>query len=382
MTSTRKLIGYYAAFTGLGLVGASLGQTLGDLARQTGSLLSEVSVLFAGRSLGYMLGALLGGRVYDRTSGHPVLFVVLASLAMLLGVTPVVSNLPTLVAVTAGAGLALGMLDVGCNSLLVWEFDKKSPPFLNGLHFTYGIGAFLSPIIIARATVWGGDFAWGYWALAVWVLAPGVWLATLASPTPIHPEERTGDRPVPRMFVALVVLFFFIYTGAEASFGGWFYTYALRTGLGDEQGAAYLTSMFWGSVALGRLASIPIAARFRPSTVLAASLAGGIASVAVMYFSTGMVAICWIAACAAGLSLAAVFPSMLSLARARGVVASRVISLFFAAASLGGMAFPWIVGQYFESVGPNVVMAIIGLNLIAGFAVFAAADFVGRRSLA
>src|SRR5690606_31113963 len=68
---------YYLSFIVLGLVLAVLGPTLPYLADQTGSQLSQVSILFAARSLGGFSGALLAGRVYDRRAGHPIVMATL-----------------------------------------------------------------------------------------------------------------------------------------------------------------------------------------------------------------------------------------------------------------------------------------------------------------
>ena len=65
-----KTASYYAAFVALGLVTASLGPTLPGLAENTGTLLSEISYLFTTRSMGYLIGSFLGGRLYDRIKGH------------------------------------------------------------------------------------------------------------------------------------------------------------------------------------------------------------------------------------------------------------------------------------------------------------------------
>jgi hypothetical protein len=61
---------YYAAYVSLGLTTASLGPLLPLLADQTHTLLNQVSILFTARWLGYLIGSLVIGRVYDRRSGH------------------------------------------------------------------------------------------------------------------------------------------------------------------------------------------------------------------------------------------------------------------------------------------------------------------------
>ena len=67
---------------------AVLGPTLPALAEQTGAELGEISFLFTARSLGYIVGALLGGRLLDRLRGHPVLALSLGVMALALGIVP------------------------------------------------------------------------------------------------------------------------------------------------------------------------------------------------------------------------------------------------------------------------------------------------------
>jgi FHS family Na+ dependent glucose MFS transporter 1 len=88
-----KTIAYYAAFVALGLVVASLGPTLPGLAEHTRTRLSEISFLFTARSLGYLLGSLLGGRLYDRVPGHWVMVTVLIMMAVMLTLAPLMSLL-------------------------------------------------------------------------------------------------------------------------------------------------------------------------------------------------------------------------------------------------------------------------------------------------
>jgi len=139
----NRTIGYYAAFIALGLTTSSMGPTLPGLAQQTGSKLGQVSILFTARSLGYLLGSYRGGRFFDRFAGHHVLVLSLISMMVMMMLTPTVPLLWLLAALMVAQGFGEGMLDVGGNALLVWTYKEKVGPFMNGLHFFYGIGAFL-----------------------------------------------------------------------------------------------------------------------------------------------------------------------------------------------------------------------------------------------
>jgi MFS transporter, FHS family, Na+ dependent glucose transporter 1 len=355
---------YYAAFIGLGLIGVSLGPTLPGLAEQTRSNLSGISFLFTARSLGYMLGSFLGGRLYDRVPGHPVMGGMLLLMAAMAALAPVVPLLWLLTAVLLVLGVAEGILDVGGNTLLVWVHGREVGPFMNGLHFFFGIGAFLSPIIIAQAVLLSGDITWAYWSLAILVVPMALWLLRLPSPAD-RARSKDGTRTrINYPLVLLFALFFFLHVAAEGSFGGWIYTYALAQNLAGEATAAYLTSTFWGGLTAGRLLAIPLAARLRPRTMLFGDLVGCLVSVGLILAWPHSLLAAWIGTFGMGLAIASLFPTSISFAERRMRITGEVTGWLLAGASLGGMTVPWLIGQFFESIGPTVAMIIILADVV------------------
>jgi len=374
-----RTIGYYAAFVALGLIAVSLGPTLPGLAEHTGTRLSEISFLFIARSLGYLLGSFRGGRLYDRVPGHPVMAAALAVMAVMALLVPLMPLLWLLVAVLLFLGMAEGTLDVGGNTLLVWVHGRRVGPFMNGLHFFFGVGAFLSPVIIARAVLVSGDITWAYWALALLALPVAVGLLRLPSPA-AQPESRgAADGQADRLLLALIAAFFFLHVGAESSFGGWVFTYAVRLGLSDKTTAAYLTSAFWGSLTLGRFLAIPIAARLAPRTILFGDLVAGLASVTIILLWPGSRVAIWLGTCGAGLAIASLFPTSLSFAERCMPITGRVTGWFLVGASAGGMSLPWLIGQLFEPVGPRVTMFAILADLVVAVSVLTALTLCAAR---
>ena len=65
----RRTFGYYFLFICLGLDSAIIGPTLPALADQTRSRLGDMGLLFLVGAIGYTLGTLIGGRVFDRVRG-------------------------------------------------------------------------------------------------------------------------------------------------------------------------------------------------------------------------------------------------------------------------------------------------------------------------
>lgn len=381
-----KTAAYCAAFIALGLTHSSLGPTLTDLARHTGTVLAEISFVFTTRALGYLMGSFFGGRLYDRMKGHPLMGGVLVAVTVFMGVTPLLSGLWALVAVLFLLGMVEGVVDVGGNTLLVWVHGDGVAPYMNALHFFFGVGAFLSPIVVARALALTGDIVWAYWVLALLVLPVAAVLLCLPSPpapTRGADASEAGEgvvRGAP-LLVAFVAVFFFLYVGAEGSFGGWIATYAQVMDLGTAETAAYLTSAFWGALMVGRLLSIPLTARFRPRQVLTVDLIGCLLSVGLVMLWPSVAWVVWAGTFGAGLFMASIFPTMISLAGRRMTITGKITAWFFVGGSLGGMTLPWVIGQLFATVGPWVVILAIFVSAAAAALVFAGLLAVFRQPL-
>ena len=367
-------IGYFAGFVALGLAYAALGPTLADLASNVSTDLTRISYVLSARGLGYLVGSLVGGWLYDRSKGNPVMAAALAIAAVIMVAIPLVSALWLLVGVVFLFGVFLGAVDVGGNTLLVWLHRDEVDPYMNALHFFFGVGAFLSPLVIAQAVSVTAEIVWGYWILAILLLPAAAFLARRPSPSAMA-DERGGSQPTggdgQLGLVLLIAVFFFLYVGAEASFGGWIATYARTTGLGDATTAAYLTSAFWGAVTVGRLLAVPLSARYAPRQVLVADLALCLISALILVIWVGQPVATWVGAIGAGLGLASIFPTALSFAEKRLRITGTVTSLFFVGASLGGMSIPWLIGQLFENVGARVMVLVIAAAILLDILVFA-----------
>jgi len=366
----NQTIGYFASFISLGLATASLGPALPYLAENTNSLIGEVSILFSTKAAGYLLGSIVGGRLYDRLPGNLVAFIAILGIGATMALAPIIPLLWVLAAVLFILGMVEGALDVGCNAMLVWVHGSDVGPYMNALHFFFGIGTFITPIIIAQSVLLSGEITWGFWVIALLMIPVALWVSRVASP--MHPtaqNERGGRTNIKLMM--LIVAFLVMYVGAEVGFGGWVYTYALKQNLANETSGAYLTSAFWGSFTAGRLLSIPIAARLRPRWILLGDLIGSIFSIVLIILLPDSVYVLWAGAILLGLSMASIFPTMFTLAERRMTLTGKVTSWFFVGASVGAMFFPWLMGQFFEKIHPLAIMFVILGDLVLAILLYA-----------
>lgn len=352
-------IGYYAAFIVLGLMVAVSGPALPTLAERTHSRLDQFSFVLAVKALGYLFGGLLGGRLYDRLPGHLLLAGMLFAAGAFASLVPFISWLWLMAVVLFLLGFTEGTIDVGGNSLLGWVHGSKVGPFMNGLHFFFGVGALLAPTIFAQVMLLTGHINWAFWIFALIALPVGLYVMRLPSPVaPAAPRDESAA-PVRRSPVALFVFFFFVYVCAEAGYSNWIYTYAVTLNLSSRTMAAYLTSTFWGSFTLGRLLGVPIATRFKPQVMLYTDMVGCLVSLGVILLWPGSAVALWVGTLGLGFSMASIFPSAMVLAGQRMHLTGEITGLYLMGAGAGGMFLPWFIGQMFERIGPGVTMDII-----------------------
>jgi FHS family Na+ dependent glucose MFS transporter 1 len=361
---------YWAAILSLGLVSASLGPTLLGLAENTRSEISQISYLFLARSTGYMLGTLTGGRAIDRVPGHYALAAAVVLMCTMMFIVPSVSVLIVLAAVLLIVGLAEGTVDVGTNTLLVWVHRDGVGPYMNALHFFFGVGAFLSPIIVVQIVAATGGITWAYRALALIILPLAVWIMRLPSPQHMAVAKSARTQRQNVTLLALIAFFMFLTVGAEVTFGGWIYAFSVTVGVASDKTAGYLTSAFWLALTIGRLIGIPIAVWARPRNILGVDLLGCILSVGVILAWPEERWAVWTGAVGLGFFMATIFATMFLWAERRLDMTGSTARWFFVGASLGSMTVPFLAGQLFDRVGPTAAMSTIFFVLVANLMVF------------
>ena len=376
----RIAAAYYATYVLIGLMLTSIGPSLDALQAQSGSTTGTIALLFTANSLGYIAGSLLAARLYARLPGHRVVAVALLGMALLTVTVPVLATAELLMLVFALIGLALGVMDVGGNTLIVWLYGADVPPYMNALHLSFGLGAFAGPLVFAIIALTTGNAATTFWLFAALMVPVALWLTRLPSPdrpdTPRVGPDGTGVLRRYAWLAGLIALFFFMHMGGELAFGGWIFTYA--DGItGSETTARLVNSAFWGGLVVGRVVAIPLAVRLSPRAMLQVDLVGTVLSLALLAVLPDSVPALWIGTIGFGFFVASMIPSSFNLAARRMPITSQVSSTFLVGGSLGSMTLPWLVGQLYVPVGPLSVVYVTGAAMLAAWVLFGL--IVGQR---
>jgi FHS family Na+ dependent glucose MFS transporter 1 len=368
---------------------AVIGPTLSDLAGQTGSTLGEIGMVFFLGAGGVSLGTLLGGWTLDRTSGRLVLGAAQIISGSLLFLVPHVGWYVPLLALFVIKGIAGGVVGTGANTLLQWTHGAKAAPFVNALHFFFGLGAFLSPLLLGLLLSAGAAYSDVYTLLALFDISVGAAvLVRLSVPqAPQMGHREAGATGTHSSYLAPIVvaamLFLFFYVSAELTFGGWVYTYAVTLGLADPARAAYLTSLFWLAFTLGRLISIPVAVRISSAHVLVAALIGCTAFLGLLVVFPASPGVMWLAVAGVGFSMAPMWPSGYNLAVQSIHLTARLGAVIMLGDSIGGMVLPGLTGLFMERAGAAAMTKLVLASMVATAVAFGAiALFRARRRAA
>jgi fucose permease len=376
-----KTILYSLAFISLGLVSGSLGPTISGLAARTHSQMHEISSLFVVRSLGTMIGAVLIGRLYDRVAGHPLLGASLLASALLMVLTPMAHLLWVLLAISIFLGLAGGSINVGGNALVVLAHGERSRPFMSALHFAFGLGGFLAPILFTGFLGRDDGLQLTYWTLAALTVPTALLILFTRSPQHQHHERKTAAMQLPPLTLTLFILFFFLEVGAEASVMGWYFSYASSRGV-SEQTAGLMNSGFWAAFTFGRLTTIWLSLRFNAISVIIAQLRVAMAIGVALLVLPASPELMWAGAIGFGLAVAPIFPSMFGYAQRLMGLSGKLTGYFMVGSSAGAMFWPWLIGQFFQSQGPQVMIFVALFDLIGALAAVFALHRANARSTA
>ena len=367
------------------MTGAVFGPSILKLGEQTQSTLGVISMIFPTRALSYLVGSWIAGYVFDKFRGHRLLIRILPIIGITMALIPFLKDPLTLIIVSMVMAVATGMVDVGCNSLLFRVPDIDIAPAMNGLHFFFGLGSFIAPLVLAGSLHFSNGIQWGFWGLGLFSLLILVQFIRLTEPgkneisLPDTREPSLGQLSKQKQLIWVIALFFFAFVGVEIGYGDWLAAYSITSGLAREKTATLLTSTYWGAFTLSRLISIPLAVKLKPKWVLLIDMVGSVVGLGLVFLFPHRSSILWVGTIILGLSVASLFPTMLTFAEGLLPMTGRVTSIFFVSGSVGSIFLPWLIGRSVEKLGPAFIVQVLFLTLILAFIIFLGLMVVSKK---
>jgi FHS family glucose/mannose:H+ symporter-like MFS transporter len=360
----RRGILFGGAATGIfvfGIVMAVLGTLFGlpEMRTRLRIDLAQQGSLFLLLYLGILFATLLAGPAID-VIGNKLILIGSASLvaAGMLGFAFAHSytsaEVPALLLGCGGGGL-----NTSTNALISDLYHERRGSMLNVLGIFYGIGALCIPLLAATIAALFSVRRQLFCCAGLAAACALLFLALRFPPAAATQNFSWRDTLLVARYPGVLLLGFLLFcqSGNEASIAGWTSTYAGEAGFAART-ATFILAAYWAALMTGRLAVAQLLKSISKERLVLASGIGSflgagllLANRSIIMLSLGVLVL--------GFSYAGVFPTALAIAGdSYRKLSGTVFGLIFGIALLGGMSFPWAVGQLSQAWGVRYGMMV------------------------
>lgn len=378
LRASLALILSYVGFVSLGLPDTVLGAAWPAIRADLGLPLQAAGSSVMLTTVGVVISSAASGWIRARLGTAAVLVGSTVLAATALGIGAIAPSWTVLLVAGFVAGLGGGAVDASLNHLVA---RRHSAQHMNWLHACWGVGASLTPMLVAWLLKRGLSWRRPYAILAGVELALA--LAFLASrrnwgeadqaePTAVAPARAAR----PHGAMAASVALFAFYGGVEAGVGLWATSLLTMTRGASPALAGALVAVYWGALTVGRFALGAFANRLGPMRLLRFAVRGAVVALAALAWPGTPLWFSGAALATLGFLLAPIYPlAMHDTASRFEEAGARLVGYQVAACSLGIAVIPALVGVIGASTSPLAIPPTLML-----FAVLVVVLEVRRRA--
>ncbi|MFN2304298.1 MAG: MFS transporter, partial [Anaerolineales bacterium] len=275
------------------------------------------------------------------------------------------------------AGLGAGAIDAGLNTYIAAHFGEG---IMQWLHASWGVGITIGPIIMTLGLTNLDTWRFGYQIVGIFqivlaicfVLTLGIWNQKEEPSTSNVKKLTEYETPMsetlrqPKVWLSIVL--FFLYVGAEASLGTWAYTLLTESRGVNQTLAGFFTGSYWFTFTIGRIFAGMIAKRLGVNKLVLGGLVGALLGAGLLVWNPSEIANV-IAVAVIGLSIAPIFPAMMSgtSMRVGDHYAANTIGMQIMATGFGTAVIPSLMGVLARQISLEVIPIILLLVYIGLF---------------
>jgi fucose permease len=344
--------------------------------------LAQQGTLFLLLYLGIFVASCVVGPLIDHLGNKANLLAssLIVALAMVLFASAHSFTTASLAAILLGLGG--GGLNTSTSVLVSDVYAAQRGPMLNVLGIFFGVGALSIPLAAASIA---GQFTIPQLFLFCATLATicALWYAAISFP-PARTKQAFSGRELLEVVrysgVLLLGFILFLESGNEACIAGWASTYVNIAGYSPRV-ATLVLAAYWAALMVSRMLAAKLLRRITKAQLIVSSALLALAGCAILLTARPLTLL-FAGTALIGLSYGPIFPTTLAIAGDRhSERAGTVFGLLFSIALLGGMMFPWAVGQVSERVSVRAGMIVPALGA-AGIVLLSASVFFGERKSA
>ncbi|MGL5437614.1 MAG: MFS transporter [Lachnospiraceae bacterium] len=347
-----------------------VGAILPSIMREAGLTYTSAGAMLSMMAVGNLLASLffpaMTGILGKRLSITLTASLVPISL-FLLSLLPSVSVIYILL---FAAGVARGSITI-INNTTVNIISNNSSKALNLLHFSFAVGAFLSPFLTSTMIAVGFGWRSILYLIIVLCTTSAVSYATMDYRTELENNSpgKTSEKPradysflkQPMFYCIGFILFF--YLGTENCINGWFVTYLQNTGIMSETYATNMVSVTWLVIMLGRLVNASLSRKYNKADLIFMNALGSCCFFFLLIGSSHLAAVTF-ALLGMGFFLSGIYPICIAAGGQYMKGSTMGMSCLTAISAMGGILTPQLVGSAADRIGIVAAIGLLSVNAV------------------
>lgn len=336
----------------------TLSPILLDISRSTGINTGDLSLIFTFFTIGSVMGQLTSILYNKKFKSLTIIitgFIILIPITIILSLT---RELYAFYILYLFSGYILGVIWLQANQNIIRSRIKNKDRLITvGLSF-YPIGALMSPYISYSLVTRGIDWRFIYYLLVLLILlilslylsiTRKIEYLILKTEKKISLKKTFSQKSKNILFILTLIMLLF-YTMSETVIATWAPTFFRSERLFNVGEAAFLISLFWAGILLGRIITGILAGRIKASHLILILSLFSLIAIIILYFSqsknSNLVMIIFV-----GLGYSSIFPLLVSSGSTIYRSGSGIfLTILFASANLGIAIAPYLT-RFFSRFG-------------------------------
>ncbi|XP_064468125.1 sodium-dependent glucose transporter 1B-like isoform X1 [Ornithodoros turicata] len=416
---------------GLACIMSLTGVALLDLHELYDASIGAVSHLMTSRSVGTLVGSLVGGHLFETCNKQLVITLTVALMSGTFVFLPLSVNLYLAYLASFLNGVGVGGFDTGALVLLIKLWPDNPGPAQHIYHFCFGVGSLLAPLLAqpflsvdahdsdpnatsnhslfstsptvddfpvssrSSATTPESRIHYAFLIVTIYLAAVVVFLAVLyivdksknydtvvrqTKDTEAVQSSAASDVRFSRILIGLAGVYIAAYVTMECAYGHMLTTFGVKSDLHmPKSTAVYLTEFFFATfTAAGVLAAL-VAMKVSPFGLLLASKVTLLFAFCVLsVWGAKSSVVLWVGTALSGLGQAVIYGGVVSFCADYMEVTSNMMSVIVFTDGFGAMLAPVLVGPFIERF-PMVLMYLCLALAIAMSIIFIVLHLLTRK---
>lgn len=387
---TRKIVTFVTFFAhfSMGILYSGFGTALPTLACKLKTDLKSLSILFAVRASGALLGCLTSGPLYRKV--NPLYY--LSSLFFVSSAcvisTPFWSTTIPIMVVLAFIGFTLGTLDTMGNAMILNIWKKGQTASFQSIKLGFSVGGVISPYMISSFLLSTEQlnidknntnlnsldiseklesFYWVFLIFSFFLITASVGFLVTSLFFKLPGEKNINTKIIVKenskfriKILTLLFLFFVIYLGVVDSFWSYLYSFATNAAIGlTKNEGTVLMSVFFAANSLGRFFSVLLSFKLPGSKQLYLNYFGLFASsVTLLFYSSNhsnLQWVLWVGMILFSLSLSSIYGNMLVWVAQHITIDSNASMIATVGTAIGEIFIPFAIGRILEDHPMSII---------------------------